>query len=489
MEDPILFWNHICNEANRLDHTAPMTGRSQAGPTRSSRATAMVHLAMFDAHFGVAGLTPDVPRLYTGMPPFHAAPGSAVQVSAAVSAAAHQVLVALYPAQIAFFADAAQQIACLNGTESEGHAYGLRIGQEILRLRLRDGSEPEAQRPHPYAQAKPHHRADPLNTQFEPLGSTWGAVKPFAVSTFHPLAAFPPFRGAAYMTDHQEVFVKGGAASQGRTTRTPDETVIGIYWAYDGARLLGTPPRLYNQVVRIIAQKMKNDVADNARLFALVNVALGDAGIHAWHWKYHYDLWRPVIGIRELDDSFGNDAQPGSSVSALCDPFWRPLGAPKTNDVSPGARSFTPDFPAYPSGHATFGAAAFEMVRRFYHQKKGGKKPYSDKQIDEIAFDFVSDELNGLSVDNDGALRVRHKRHFDSVAQAIYENSVSRIFLGVHWRFDGTTGQSLEDMLAAEDNIGGVPLGRSIAADIFARGIIPAPDDVAPPAEVMQTSV
>jgi vanadium chloroperoxidase len=480
MEDPILFWNHVCNEANRHDHTAPMTGRSQAGPTRSSRATAMVHLAMFDAYFGIVGLTPEVRKLYTALPA--CSPGASTKrISASVSAAAHQVLAALYPEQIPAFAEAAQQIACLNETDSVGHAYGLRIGQEILRLRRDDGSEREAMRPHPYAQAKPHHRADPLNTQFEPLGSTWGRVKPFAVSRFHHLCPYPPFREPAYKTDHEEALVKGGAASQRRTTRTVEETVIGLYWAYDGARLLGTPPRLYNQVVRVIAKKMCNSVADNARLFALVNVAMGDAGIHAWHWKYHYDLWRPVVGIREYDDNFGPDAKGGQRVDPLCDPFWRPLGAPKTNDVSPGARSFTPDFPAYPSGHATFGAAAFDMVRRFYREKDKSKYSFGDDEIDNIGFDFVSDELNGLSVDNDGAQRVRHERRYRSLADAIYENSVSRIYLGVHWRFDGTTGRSIEGMLKATDNIGGVPLGRSIAADIFARGIVPAAEGVVPP--------
>ncbi len=482
MEDPILFWNDVCNEANRFDHTAPMKGAAQGGPTRSSRATAIVHLAMHDAHFGVdpaAGI-----NLYTGAAVNAYVPAVApplpVQVSAAVSAAAHLTLTSLYPEQAATFARKAHEIAEKNETHAAAHDYGYRIAREVLRLRADDGSNDNPQ--HVYAYAKPHHREDPLNPLLEPLGASWGRVKPFAITEFHEQMPYHPFGGAQYNADHDEVLAKGGSASQPNTTRTREETAIGLYWAYDGAKELGTPPRLYNQIVRIIAKDKSNTVADNARLFALVNVAMGDAGIVAWHWKYHYDLWRPVIGIREIDNNFGPDAVGGKPIVARCDPFWRPLGAPKTNDTAPGARSFTPPFPAYPSGHATFGAAAFEMVRRFYRDKPGATNPFTENGIDNIGFEFVSAELDGQSKDNDGSLRVRHERKYNSMADAMFENSVSRIFLGVHWRFDGTSANSVAGMLQATDKIGGVPLGRSIAKDIYETDMLPSPTGLIPPA-------
>ncbi len=489
MEDPILFWNDVCNEANRFDHTAPMKGAAQGGPTRSSRATAIVHLAMHDAHFGVSN--PDGFALYTGaaVNPYTVTgtPPLAVQVSASVSAAAHLTLAALYPEQAAMFASKAQEIAGLNETNRAAHAYGYRIGREILRLRDKDGAELSAT--HVYNYAKPHHREDPLNPAQEPLGVNWGGVKTFAVSAYHPLANSPAFNSAAYNADHDEVLAKGGAASQPTTTRTKDETVVGMYWAYDGAKELGTPPRLYNQIVREIAKSKGNSVADNARLFTLVNVAMGDAGIIAWYWKYRLDIWRPVIGIREFDSNFGPDAVAGGAVLPRCDPFWRPLGAPKTNVTESGARSFTPPFPAYPSGHATFGAAAFEIVRRFYRDKPGATNNFTINGVDNIAFNFISAELDGKSKDNDGSLRVRHERRYNSVAEAMYDNSVSRIFLGVHWRFDGTTAKeqstlalSAKKMLEATDNIGGVPLGRKIAQDIYDTGLVPSGPTVVPPA-------
>jgi hypothetical protein len=73
-----------------------------------------------------------------------------------------------------------------------------------------------------------------------------------------------------------------GTLPSGFSLRTVDETLIGTCWGYDGASGLGTPPRLYNQIIREVAKAKGNSVADNARLFALVNAAMGDAGILAW---------------------------------------------------------------------------------------------------------------------------------------------------------------------------------------------------------------
>jgi vanadium chloroperoxidase len=476
MQDPILYWNEVSNDANKFDHTAPMKGTAQGGPTRSSRAMALVHLAMHDAHFGVTGGQ----TLYLGSmaPGPYVGPQTPKHVSSAVTAAAQVMLCSLFPEQVPMFEAAAHKIAAENETDMAAHLYGRNVANALLALRTADGAD--TPRPHHvYSLAKPHHRGDPINPELQPLGAFWGEVQPFAIQNQHQLASFPPLTDPKYLADHEEVMKKGGAASQSATTRTVQETTIGLYWAYDGARELGTPPRLYNQIVQVIAKARNNSVADNARLFALVNAAMGDSGIYAWHYKYLYDLWRPVIGIREYDRNFGWDATGGQNIDPLCDPYWRPLGAPKTNDVSQGARSFTPPFPAYPSGHATFGAAAFEMVRLFYKAKDPANHPYGQDDIDNIGFEFVSAELNGVSKDNDGSIRTRHERRFTSLADAMFENSVSRIYLGVHWRFDGTSAKTITQMLkksgSMNDHIGGVPLGRDIARDIFSTGLTMTP--------------
>ena len=103
---------------------------------------------------------------------------------------------------------------------------------------------------------------------------------------------------------------------------------------------------------------------------------------------------------------------------------YSPLGAPASNLMGP---NFTPPFPAYPSGHAGFGGALFEMLRNFY-------------RTDRIAFNFVSDEFNGETTDNNGKVRPEVTRSFSSLSQAEKENGQSRIYLGIHWAFDATEG-------------------------------------------------
>jgi hypothetical protein len=101
-----------------------------------------------------------------------------------------------------------------------------------------------------------------------------------------------------------------------------------------------------------------------------------------------------------------------------------PLGAPASNLAGP---NFTPPFPAYPSGHAVFGGALFQTLRRQYG-------------TDAIAFDFVSDEYDGRTRDADGSVRPVLTRSFASLSEAEEENGQSRIYLGIHWAFDKTAG-------------------------------------------------
>lgn len=257
--------------------------------------------------------------------------------------------------------------------------------------------------------------------------------------------------------------------------RVPEETLVGIYWSYDGSMQLGTPPRLYNQIIRQLAEVQGNNEGQNARLFAFVNAAMGDAGILTWEQKYCHDFWRPVVGIREHDETLGPLAPyPGSATNFDDgDPGWLPLGAQTTN--SPGKKNYTPNFPSYPSGHAAFGAAALHIARMFYGI------PANDKTGDTLLTDpVVSDEFNGLNRDNQGTVRPRHARSYEKGLWAmLLENAVSRIFLGVHWIFDAydftvdSNGELIPDL--SNENIGGVPLGLRIARDIYATGLGKAP--------------
>ena len=220
------------------------------------------------------------------------------------------------------------------------------------------------------------------------------------------------------------------------TNRTAEQTEIGIYWGYDGTPGLGTPPRLYNQIAMQIAEQKGSDVVELARLLALVNVAMAEAGLVCWEAKYRYKYWRPITGIREADGD-GNPATVG-------DLNFTPLGAPCSN-CPIEAPNFTPPFPAYTSGHATFGAALFETLRKFY-------------RTDRIAFTFVSDEFNGVTRDNQGIVRPLIPRSFNSLSEAEEENGQSRIYLGIHWAFDKSEG---------------ISQGRNVADYVFAHTFTP----------------
>lgn len=488
MENPITFWNDVAMECNRFDHTGKMEARNQRGPTLSSRALAIVHIAIHDAYvLTKRAVTPassiDDVYLPPAMRPVYNQPvtGKPSTVSSAVSAAASVILLTLYPALKSLIETKFAAICAINGDDEPGHRFGQELAAKVMALRQNDGSEIDTPA-YMDSAAYGRHREDPLNRGQPFLGSKYGFVRMFACNTWHELNPYPEIGSPAYLVDHIEVRHKGATPNANNNTRSADETLQGIYWAYDGAMDIGTPPRLYNQILRKVAVAKNLDQDELNRLLLLANLAMADAGIHAWFYKYHFDLWRPVVGIRELDHSMG----PASTMSdrdldANCDPFWRPLGAPLTNMKDASVRTFTPPFPAYPSGHATFGAAAFQVARLFL--KKINKATINADNTDNIAFDFVSDELNGIALDPDDTVRTRHLRKFNGLHEAIYENSISRIFLGVHWRFDGTSAHNAKDALAETDNIGGVPLGLAIAKDIVGQtNINPSPTSAKPPA-------
>src|SRR5438045_8992680 len=112
--------------------------------------------------------------------------------------------------------------------------------------------------------------------------------------------------------------------------------------------------------MKIAKQKgTANNPLELARLLALINVSMADAGIAVWESKYFYQFWRPITGIRESDPGTGASGTGDGNAGTTGDPACRPLGAPATNLTGP---NFTPPFPAYPSGHAGFGGARIEAL-------------------------------------------------------------------------------------------------------------------------------
>jgi hypothetical protein len=424
-------WNGVAIDASGLDHTpvAPDETRvfgEQLGPGRASRAMAIVHIAMFDAANAIEGGY----ESYTDLPRAR----RDASVKAAIVQAAHDTLVALYPSQTAAFdAALAEDLDRIRrGREkSDGIALGRRAARAILALRADDGSqhaEPLVGVDWPTSDQPGRWRQDPISLIPLALGAYWGGVAPFALDAADQFRTPPPppLASPEYAEAFDEVARLGGDGIVTPTERTDEQTFVGIFWAYDATPSLCAPPRLYNQIAMAIAdQERTDDVMKLARLLALVNVAMADAGIASWESKYFYDYWRPVTGIREADPGTGPTGLGDGNPATLGDPGFTPLGAPASNLT--GAPDFTPPFPAYPSGHATFGGALFQTLRNYY-------------RTDDIEFTFVSDEWNGETVDGDGNLRPLVPRHFASLSEAEEENGQSRIYLGIHWSFDKTEG-------------------------------------------------
>jgi hypothetical protein len=424
-------WNQIAVDASGLDHTPVVPGEprvfgEQIGPSRAARAMAIVHLAIFEVVNAIEG---DY-KSYVDLP--HAKLGTSLQ--AGVAQAARDTLAALYPSQAASF-DSILEEEMDKIPEGRLKTNGLSLGKRAASAILAARADDESQHSEPLVGIEfltsndpGKWRQDPISLIPLALGAYWGKVKPFVLERADQFRTPPPPRldSDEYATAFNEVKILGGDGLVTPTIRTAEQTKIGTYWAYDGTPSLCAPPRLYNQLTMRIAHKMgtDNDVAELARLLALVHVAMADASSAVWESKYYYQFWRPITGIREADEKTGPSGLGDGNPATVGDKTFSPLGAPASNLTGP---NFTPPFPAYPSGHAGLGGALFQILRNFY-------------RTDRIPFTFVSDEYNGVTRDNAGNVRPLVERRFSSLSQAEEENGQSRIYLGIHWAFDKTEG-------------------------------------------------
>jgi hypothetical protein len=431
--DVILQWNSIALDALKNDSLLGASAR-QNNPVHASRALGIVQAAVFDA-------VNSIDRSYDPYLIQVNAPQGA-SIPAAAAQAAHDTLVNLFPDyRPVLDADLTADLAQIHDVSSrnEGVLVGQIVAAGILAARQNDGAD--AAMPYTPGNLPGQWRPDPLHPSQTAVGALWGHITTFVLTSadqFH-VPAPPAITSEAYADAYEEVKSLGSVNS---TTRTADQTQIGIFWGYDGSPGLATPPRLYNQIAETIALQQHNTVVQNARFFALINLAMADAGIACWDGKYDFNFWRPVQAIRENDPGTGPSGL-GSGNPFLVDqgdPNWTPLGAPADNG---SGTNFTPPFPAYASGHATFGGALFGIMADFYGR-------------DDIHFTIGSDEFNGVTRDQNGVVRPVVTRSFQSFSQAAEENGQSRIYLGIHWRFD---------------KVQGIHQGRQIADYIFEHAL------------------
>ncbi|KAL8947012.1 MAG: hypothetical protein Q9222_006663 [Ikaeria aurantiellina] len=528
----ILYWNSVALDLNRL--TVSLFNGPQNDPPSAARSLAILHIAINDAYFAIhpsstapTYLTTSGSDLSIRLPPIPSGGDARLAVAGAAITVLRQLYTTPYPTipnstsiLLGQFIDGATaQFPTLNAL-SPSFAFGKAVGQAVLKL-LDQGLGPFDQAGYRPTPGRYKFDDDPTNPVRivpvdvnHPDGPTkaiqvysspfYGFVgKRIAVQKDHLLGDPPVGFGVNKIDEYnfafQEDYRQGGAQSLSTTSRRPDQTITGFFWAYDGENLIGTPPRHYDQILRKIAvdRKPNADItheannADFARLFALANAALGDAGIFAWLGKYQFEFWRPLSGVRQ------------DVANPRFDPFWLTQGAPESNTNNIAKK---PPFPAYPSGHATFGGAFFQAVRLYY--KKRDKLTFADDAPDGISFTAISDELNGIArdlrqpydpskplTDQLGTVRTNVPKKFTSLWDAMFDNAISRVYLGVHWGFDafsptdvvasmqlqsdGTVAYKSTDIIryktlgTRKDKgsklfpLGGVPLGIEIANDIF----------------------
>ncbi len=388
--DMVIQWNDHILAAIRVDKTPP---------PKASRNLAIIQASVYDAVNAIdrthAPYAVDVPAL----------PGTSAE--AAIAAAAHRALVALYPAQTATFdAQFTASLATITdgAAETNGVALGNLVADKMLALRANDGSATVV----PYAPGTGPGVWIPTPPAFAAaLLPQWPKVTPFAMTTGSQFTPhdLPTLTSAEYTADFNEVKDLGSLTS---VTRTADQTAIAKFWANGGGT--ATPPGHLNLMAQAAANSQGNTLSQNARLFAEINVAMADAAIMAWDAKYATNFWRPVTAIQAAD----TDGNAGTAQDAA----WTPLLT-------------TPPFPTYVSGHSSFSGAAAAVLKSFFGR-------------DNIAFTLASEDATVAS------------RSFTSFSEAAQESADSRLYGGIHFRFDN------EDGLAA-----GTKLGAFVAQNFF----------------------
>jgi hypothetical protein len=359
--DEVTHWNQVATDATAAAHTDPLT---------ESRLLAMLHVAMHDAINGVE------PRYERYVSTKSETRGGSAPAAAAV--AAHDTLVALFPAgREAFDAALAEslQAAAEGGDTERGAAVGRAAAAAVLARRGSDGSA----RTVAYTPGTKQGAYRPTPPDLTPAWAVqWGEVMPFVLKSpaqFRPDVP-PPANGERALGD---VAVVRSIGAKDHSTRTDEQSEIARYW-YENST------QGWNRIARTVAMSHGLDLHASARLFALLNMALADGYVAVFDAKYHYAYWRPVTAIRSMGDADWLSFLP------------------------------TPPIPDYPSGHTVEGAAAAAVLAKFFG-------------TDFVTFKMVSgDPYPGI------------ERGFWSFSEAARENGASRVLAGIHFPTAVETG-------------------------------------------------
>ena len=382
--DAVIDWDAITVEAILA------AGPARPGGTGFLDFT-MAHLAMYDAVQAYEHRYEPYCATISG------ATGSPVT---AVATAAHDVLVHQFPAQAGSLDAAYDNYLNANGLASDvdGVLVGHAVANALLDCRAGDGSFP-ASYPAFLGGTEPGQWR-PTLPAFAPMAAPWlGSVTPFALKSsdqLRPAPGPPSLTSGEYTLAYNEVNALGRKDS---TVRTPEQTAMALFWS-------GNFLAIWAPGLRAIAAANLTDMADTARMFALIGVASADAVISSWDAKLYYNFWRPITAIQEGD----NDGNPHTGG----DPTWMPY-------------INTPPYPDYTSGANNVTSAITRILALLFG--------------DRMTYTLTAHVVDPLAPPTVPPTFVDVSRTFTSFSSAEDEVVVVRIYQGIHFRFADTVAR------------------------------------------------
>ena len=371
----VLTWNDAATQAVTRAGTGP---NGPLPPMPESYIYAQVNVAMHDA---LNSINPKY-KTYALLNMVD----RGANADAAVAKAAHDIIVELLPPETAY-ADSLYQVSLNSIEDGTSKTKGINIGQEaaaaMIAKRSNDGYA-TAQVPYIEGTLPGQYRFTPPfdGPPYNGFAAVpaWGQITPFGVASSSQFRPDPPYpiNSPQYTADYDEIKGLGAATN---STRTPDQTQIGLFW-------LENSPLGWNRIARNLIKARNMDALTTAHLLGVLHMALADANISSLEAKYYYKYWRPITAV-QLGNSDGNP---------------NTVGNPSFSILSPP----TPPIPDYPSNHAVNGGAAAQVLTGFF----GGN----------ISFSATSSSLPNVT------------RHFSNFIQAAQENALSRIYVGYHFR-------------------------------------------------------
>lgn len=323
-QNVVLDWNEIAT------NTIVSVGRKPS--TASGVWFAYVQIAVYDA----------INAIDRRFEPFYfkgrAAHGASRR--AAAIAAAHRVLVTYFPAQSTTldqqYTDALAALFESEPSKSNGVAIGEAAAAALVAARSGDGLEANV----PYTPSSGPGRWQPTPPGFLAALTPWlGQMRPF---TMTKAAQFLP-RGPAHLDsrrwarDYEQVRVLGSVNS---TLRTPAQAEIGLFWTEHTGQQ-------YSRAFRELALTYDLDLAESARMMAILWTGYADSVIGCFNAKFTYDFWRPVTAIRAG----------GGNPNLVVEPDWTALGT-------------TPNHPEYPAAHACITGAVSDLIAAYFRRTR-----------------------------------------------------------------------------------------------------------------------